>query len=128
MRDFCYVQNVVQANLLAATTASEAALNQVYNVALGGGTTLNELFESMRAGLERHFPHLRHLRPAYRDFAPGDIRLSRADIGRARERLGYEPQWSVAAGLRATMDWYVARESRASRPAAAGLAAELEQM
>jgi len=112
MRDFCYVENVVQANLLAATVENAEAVNQVYNIALNEGTTLNQLFETMRALLAPHFPHLNELRPVYRDFAPGDVRLSRADIAKACALLSYQPAWRASDGLARTMDWYVGRLPR----------------
>ena len=87
-RDFCYVDNAVQANLLAAVVDDPAAVNQVYNVAVSEKTTLNELFEMIRSQLETHYPHLRDLRPVYREFRPGDVRFSRADIGKAQQLLG----------------------------------------
>ena len=108
-RDFCYVDNVVQANLLAAMVADPAAVDQVYNVALNEKTTLNELFEMMRSLLEPRYPNLRGLRPVYRKFRPGDVRLSQADTGKARRLLGYRPVWRIREGLERTIDWYAAR-------------------
>lgn len=107
-RDFCYIANAVQANLLAATTDNPAALDQVYNVAVGDRTTLNDLFRAIRDALVPRFPHLENLRPLYRDFRPGDVRHSQADIGKARRLLGYAPTHRIAEGLREAMDWYVA--------------------
>lgn len=107
-RDFCYIANAVQANLLAATTADPEAANQVYNVAVGERTTLNDLFCAIRAALAVRFPHLRNLQPIYRDFRPGDVRHSQADISKARRLLGYEPTHRLADGLREALDWYVA--------------------
>ncbi len=86
VRDFCYIDNVVQANLLAALVANPAAVNQVYNIAMSERTTLNQLFEMIRSVLEPRFPHLRDLRPIYRQFRAGDARMSQADISKA-ERL-----------------------------------------
>lgn len=106
-RDFCYVDNVVQANLLAATVEDESATDQVYNVACGDRTTLNQLFVMIRDGLARHRPELEDARPAYADFRPGDVLHSQADISKARTRLGYEPSHGVAAGLAEAMEWYV---------------------
>jgi len=105
-RDFCYVQNVVQANLLAATVEDPAAVNQSYNVAVNGKTTLNELFAILRSLLEPRYTHVRDARPAYRAFRPGDVRLSQADIGKASRLLGYGPQWPVRAGLAEAIGWY----------------------
>lgn len=106
-RDFCYIANTVQANLLAATVEDEAATNQVYNVAVGDRTSLNDLFEGIRALLEPRFPHLKDYRPQYRDFRAGDVRHSLADIGKARTLLGYEPSHRIREGLAEAMDWYV---------------------
>ena len=108
-RDFCYVDNAVQANLLAAVVENPAAVNQVYNVAVNATTTLDELFEIIRSGLELRFPHLRGFRPVYREFRPGDVRYSQADIGKARQLLGYEPGWGAREGLARAIGWYVAR-------------------
>lgn len=107
-RDFCYVANVVQANLLAAIATSDEATNHVYNVAVGERTTLNELFEAIRSLLTPRFPHLEDFRPRYREFRPGDVRHSLADITKARTLLGYEPTHRIGEGLREAMDWYVA--------------------
>lgn len=106
-RDFCFIDNVVQANLLAATAAPEAA-NQVYNVALNDRTDLNTLFEMMRALLVEQFPHLADYRPQYGDFRAGDIRDSQADISKARTLLGYAPTHRIDQGLQEAMRWYVA--------------------
>jgi UDP-N-acetylglucosamine 4-epimerase len=91
-------------------------MDQAYNIALGEGTTLNELFERMRSLLEPTLPHVRGLRPVYREFRAGDVRLSRADIGKASRVLGYRPARSLADGLAHTIDWYAA-EHAAVRPA-----------
>ena len=106
-RDFCYVDNAVQANLLAATAESPDAVDQVYNIAVGERTTLNQLFEAIRAPLAKQFPHLQDARPVYRDFRAGDVRHSLADISKARTLLGYHPSHRIAEGLEAAMDWYV---------------------
>jgi UDP-N-acetylglucosamine 4-epimerase len=111
-RDFCYVANAVQVNLQAAMATSDEATNQVYNVAVGDRTTLNELFESIRALLAPRFPHLEDFKPRYRDFRAGDVRHSLADISKARTLLGYEPSHRIQAGLRESMDWYVANVAR----------------
>jgi len=106
-RDFCYINNTVQANLLAATTDNPDAVAQVYNVAVGERTTLNQLFESIRALLEPSFPHLKDFKPTYRDFRAGDVRHSLADIGKAQNLLRYVPSHRIDEGLRAAMSWYV---------------------
>ncbi|BDG02306.1 SDR family oxidoreductase [Anaeromyxobacter oryzae] len=105
-RDFCYVANVVQANVLAATTTNPAAPGQVFNVAFGARTTLNELFELIRREVARLRPEAVHARAAYRDFRPGDVRHSLADVSRARTVLGYAPTHSVEEGLREAARWY----------------------
>jgi UDP-N-acetylglucosamine/UDP-N-acetylgalactosamine 4-epimerase len=110
-RDFCYIDNVVQANLLAATVVDPGATDQVYNVACGERTTLNALFRMIRDGLAGHAPELARAEPEYAPFRPGDVRHSLADIGRIRERLGYVPSHSVARGLAEALAWYVARAS-----------------
>ena len=114
-RDFCYVENVLQANLLAATASDPAAVNRVYNVALGDRTTLNELFEMIRVLLAERYAHLEHFKPVYRDFRAGDVRYSQADIGKARSLLGYAPTHRVAEGMRAAIDWYIARATGGPR-------------
>jgi UDP-N-acetylglucosamine 4-epimerase len=124
-RDFCYIDNVVQANLLAATVDDPQAADQVYNVALNDKTTLNELFEAIRILLEPRYPQLRGVQPVYREFRQGDVRYSQADIGKAQSLLGYRPRWDVKQGLAAAIDWYVAnlggrRAERAEKPAKAG--------
>jgi UDP-N-acetylglucosamine 4-epimerase len=106
-RDFCYIDNVIQANLLAATSQHADAANQVYNVAVGDRTTLNQLFEAIRVLLTPRFPHLADFKPHYRDFRAGDVRHSLADISKARTRLGYEPTHRIGEGMAEAMDWYV---------------------
>lgn len=104
-RDFCYVDNAVQANLLAATAGSEAHA-QVYNVAVGGRTTLKQLYAYIRDSLAAN--GVRYDRePAVRPFRTGDVRHSQADIGKARRLLGYEPIADIRAGIDAAMPWYV---------------------
>jgi UDP-N-acetylglucosamine 4-epimerase len=110
-RDFCYVANAVQANLLAATAPDPAAVNQVYNVAVGQRTSLNELFEHLRALLATHFEHLAEFSPVYRDFRAGDVRHSLADISKAKLLLGYEPSHTVGDGLSEAMEWYLSHVS-----------------
>ncbi|MGO4477813.1 SDR family oxidoreductase [Massilia sp. 2TAF26] len=105
-RDFCYIDNVVQANLLAATSGSEAA-NQVYNVALNDRTSLNQLHAMMCELLAPRFPHVAAHRPVYVDFRAGDVRHSQADIGKAGAMLGYAPTHRIGEGLKEAMDWYV---------------------
>jgi len=105
-RDFCFVENVVQANLLAATTTNPAALNERYNIAAGERTTLNELFHLLQDGLRKLNPALPEQQPVYRDFRAGDVRHSLADIRKAQQRLGYEPGQRAREGLALAMEWY----------------------
>jgi UDP-N-acetylglucosamine 4-epimerase len=105
-RDFCHVKNVVQANLLAATVQTPAALNQAYNIAVGRRTTLAELFELLRDRLAVRHPRLAGQTPTYGPFRPGDVMHSLADIGKARRLLGYEPAHSIEQGLDESLDWY----------------------
>lgn len=108
-RDFCYIQNAVQANLLAATTTDVAATSQVYNVAVGNRTSLNELFVYLRRQLGHTFPAVEDAKPVYLDFRAGDVRHSLADITKARSLLNYNPTHSVSEGLAETMKWYIKR-------------------
>lgn len=105
-RDFCYIDNVVQANVLAALAGKEA-VNQVYNVALGERTTLKQLHAMMVAALSARFPHVAEHQPKYVDFRRGDVRHSQADISRASTLLGYQPTHRIGDGLKQAMDWYV---------------------
>lgn len=111
-RDFCFIDNVVQANLLAATTDNTAACNQVYNIAFGGRTTLNELYRAIRDLLSAKFPELSKLQPQYDSFRAGDVRHSQADISKARELLGYEPAFDVTAGLTHLSAWFMGQPLR----------------
>ncbi|MFO7761303.1 MAG: GDP-mannose 4,6-dehydratase [Desulfobia sp.] len=105
-RDFCYIDNCIQANILAAVTGGQEALNQVYNVAFGEQTSLNELFYLIRRRVAEFKPEAGRVEPGYRDFRPGDVRHSLADISKARRLLGYEPLYSVADGLEQAARWY----------------------
>jgi UDP-N-acetylglucosamine/UDP-N-acetylgalactosamine 4-epimerase len=106
-RDFCYVENVVQANLLASLTDDEAAFNQIYNIAYGERTTLNELFALIRDNVAKKDPQVATAKPVYRDFRSGDIRHSLADVGKAKRLLKYDPQYSVRRGLEKAGHWYL---------------------
>jgi UDP-N-acetylglucosamine 4-epimerase len=108
-RDFCFVANAVQANLLAAMTSNAEALNEVYNVAVGDQTTLNELHAMLGEQLQARRTGLAIGAPEYRDFRAGDVRHSRADVGKARERLGYVPTHDIRAGMAVVADWYAER-------------------
>ncbi|HAD04946.1 MAG: Vi polysaccharide biosynthesis protein VipB/TviC [Desulfuromonadales bacterium GWD2_61_12] len=105
-RDFCYVANAVQANLLAATTRDGEAINQVYNVAVNARTSLNELFALLRDKLLPQLPQLRGVQPLYRDFRAGDVLHSQADIAKAARLLGYRPSHDIDAGLDVALPWY----------------------
>jgi UDP-N-acetylglucosamine 4-epimerase len=119
-RDFCYIDNVRQVNLLAATIGTlpetgesspaksvDDAVNQVYNVAVGDRTTLNQLYEQLRLNLIPSFPHLQDAKPVYRDFRDGDVRHSLADISKSVTLLGYQPTHRIADGLKVAMAWYI---------------------
>ena len=108
-RDFCFVANVVQANLLAATAVDPAAARQVYNVAAGGRMSLNELYRVMSDLTHERHPEVRVPPPVHLDFRAGDVRHSQADIGKARRLLGYEPTYDTRAGLAESFAWYDAR-------------------
>lgn len=107
-RDFCFIENCVQANLLAAVVEEEAATNQVYNVAFGERTTLNELYQLIRQRVAVVHPTAEEAKPQYRDFRAGDVRHSLADISKAKENIGYGPQFSVKNGLDKAAEWYLA--------------------
>ncbi|NRD69952.1 Vi polysaccharide biosynthesis UDP-N-acetylglucosaminuronic acid C-4 epimerase TviC [Psychrobacter okhotskensis] len=103
-RDFNFIENAVQANILAAT-ATEEAKNQVYNVAVGGRTTLNTLFSALKEHLEANGVSYTQA-PVYRDFRAGDVRHSQADISKIQNALGYEPQFDIIQGIEKAMPWY----------------------
>lgn len=103
-RDFCYIDNVVQMNLLSAT-ANDDVKDEVYNVALGDRTTLNELYKSIQCALNKLGLQLT-VKPIYRNFRVGDVRHSQADITKAKDYLGYTPEFKVLDGLNIAMPWY----------------------
>jgi UDP-N-acetylglucosamine 4-epimerase len=105
-RDFCHVDNVVQANLLAATVERPEALNQAYNIAVGERTTLDQLFVLLRDRLAARYERLADAKPVYGPPRPGDVMHSLADIEKARRLLGYEPTRSIEQGLDESLDWY----------------------
>ncbi len=110
-RDFCYIDNCVQANILAAMAPAGDAVNRVYNVAFGQRTTLNELFSLIRERVGRKIPHTLSVVPEFRDFRAGDVRHSLADISSAKTYLGYDPDFSVTQGLDQASAWYMAHLS-----------------
>jgi UDP-N-acetylglucosamine/UDP-N-acetylgalactosamine 4-epimerase len=106
-RDFCYIANTVQMNLLAATTDNDEATNQVYNVALNDRTSLNELYHMIEEGLIQRTEGLEKKEPIYRAFRAGDVRHSQANINKAQVLLGYQPKHRIADGMNEAMDWYL---------------------
>jgi UDP-N-acetylglucosamine/UDP-N-acetylgalactosamine 4-epimerase len=117
-RDFCFVENVVQANLLAAC-ADASATGNVYNVAVGGSVSLNQLAGMLRELIEERHPDMQFPAPVYGDFRPGDVRDSRADVGKAQRLLQYTPTHGVREGLQLSLDWY---ESNLQQGAGSGTA------
>jgi UDP-N-acetylglucosamine 4-epimerase len=121
-RDFCYVENVVQANLLAALAPSERVVDGVFNVACGARTSLLDLFEIMRGLVAETRPEAANAKPALSAPRAGDIQHSLASIERASELLGYRPTHDVACGLAQTIHWYIEQAAmRSSAPAAGKL-------
>ena len=106
-RDFCFVDNAVQANLLAATIDNSEAVNQIYNVALNERTSLNALFGLLRDVLCTHRPELDVAAPVHGEFREGDVRHSQADIAKAKRLLGYVPTHRLADGIQIAMPWYL---------------------
>ena len=104
-RDFNFIENAIQANILAATANSNAK-NQVYNVAVGGRTTLNTLFKALQENLITNGVDYNQV-PVYRNFREGDVRHSQADISKIQTRLGYDPQFNIIQGIGKAMPWYV---------------------
>jgi UDP-N-acetylglucosamine/UDP-N-acetylgalactosamine 4-epimerase len=108
-RDFCYVENVIQANVRAATTSDPASVNQVYNIAVGGRTTLNGLYRAIRERIAKlkNDAAIESLEPVYKEFRAGDVRHSQASIEKATRLLGYRPLFDVGAGLDRAVPWYI---------------------
>jgi UDP-N-acetylglucosamine 4-epimerase len=111
-RDFCYIANVVQANLLATSAQSTEAVNQVYNIAVGGRTTLNELYAQLKQNLISSSPHLKDAQAVYRKFRAGDVRHSLASIDKAREKLGYAPTQTMGQGVVLAIPWYLTHSTQ----------------
>jgi len=105
-RDFCFIENTVQMNILAAC-ANDQAKDQVYNVAVGDRTTLNDLYQSIASSLKSNGIEVSN-EPVYRDFRAGDVRHSQADISKAKKNLGYNPKFNISAGIDKAMPWYIA--------------------
>jgi UDP-N-acetylglucosamine/UDP-N-acetylgalactosamine 4-epimerase len=106
-RDFCFIDNAVEANILAALTENPEARGQVYNVALHDQTSLNELFQLIKEAIEKRVGDIIIHQPEYRDYRAGDVRHSLANIDKAKSLLGYEPQYRIHQGLELAMDWYI---------------------
>jgi len=106
-RDFCYIDNTVQMNLLAATTDNDGATDQIYNVALNDRTSLNKLYHMIEDRLIQRTVGLEKKEPIYRDFRAGDVRHSQANIDKAQALLNYQPKYKVSEGMDETIDWYV---------------------
>jgi len=106
-RDFTYIDNVVQANILAGTTTNTKAFGKAFNTAVGGRETLNNLYAAMRKGIQENLPDLKIDAPIYKDFRAGDIRHSNANIDKMRELLGYEPTHTLESGLSESISWYI---------------------
>lgn len=108
-RDFCFVTNAVQANMLSATTCNPASKNQIYNVAIGARTTLKMLFSLLRDNLVDAGVSPR-VKPEYQEFRAGDVRHSQADVSKAKRLLGYEPTYDINQGIAAAIPWYVTHQ------------------
>jgi UDP-N-acetylglucosamine 4-epimerase len=113
-RDFCYVENAIQANILAATTTNELAKNQIYNIAVGERTTLNQLFQNIGSALRDCGAIAGDPSAIYREFRMGDVRHSLADISKASNMLGYKPAYSAKKGLLEALPWYIKMPHRVS--------------
>ena len=107
-RDFCYVNNAVQANILAATTSNVDALNTIYNVAVGDRTSLNELYLQLKKLIDK-ITKIPHSKLNYRDFREGDVRHSQADISKISDLLSFKPTHRINAGLAETVNWHLQR-------------------
>ena len=106
-RDFCYIDNTVQMNLLAATTGNDKATDQVYNVAVNDRTSLNQLYQMIEDRLIERVAGLERKVPIYSDFRAGDVRHSLADISKAKQLLDYQPKYKILKGMDEAIDWYI---------------------
>jgi UDP-N-acetylglucosamine 4-epimerase len=106
-RDFCYIDNVIQINLLAGMTKNKDAYGEAFNVAVGGQTTLNELYELINQELSNHIDNFVAKKAVYRDFREGDIRHSNANISKAQNILGYQPTHNIKEGMSLAIKWYI---------------------
>jgi UDP-N-acetylglucosamine 4-epimerase len=105
-RDFCYIDNVIQANILAALAAPDGVVGEVFNVAVGERTSLNDLYAVLRDILGARYPYIKERRAVHKPFRAGDVMHSLADISKARQRLGYQPTHSLRKGLSEAVKWY----------------------
>lgn len=103
-RDFCFIENVVQMNILAAT-AEDKNKNEIYNVAVGDRTTLNQLYFLIKGALLKNNVDV-GVEPVYQGFRAGDVRHSQADISKAIDKLGYSPKFNIESGVNKAMPWY----------------------
>ena len=106
-RDFCYIDNAVQANLLSALSDNDDAIDQVYNIALSDKTSLNTLYRMIEESLLKRVSYLEKKEPIYRDFRHGDVRHSQASIEKAKKFLGYQPNFRLSEGLDEAIEWYI---------------------
>ena len=106
-RDFCYIENAIQANIISALSKNEIAWGQVYNISVGDQTTLNNLFSMIHNNIENSIGETIKINPIYKDFRAGDIRHSRADISKAKKLLNYSPSHNVEKGIKETVNWYI---------------------
>ena len=109
-RDFCYIENAIQANIISALSKNEIAKGQVYNISVGDQTTLNNLFSMIHNNIENSIGENIKINPIYKDFRAGDIRHSRADISKAKKLLNYSPSHNVEKGIKETVNWYINRK------------------
>jgi UDP-N-acetylglucosamine/UDP-N-acetylgalactosamine 4-epimerase len=105
-RDFCFIENAIQANILAATNTNKKAFNNIYNIALGDRTSLNELYAMLQSAINKQ-SNIKHSKLIYRDFRAGDVKHSQADISKARNLLGYRPTHKVRSGIDETINWHL---------------------
>ena len=106
-RDFCYIENAIQANIISALSKNEIAKGQVYNISVGDQTTLNNLFSMIHNNIDNSIGENIKINPIYKDFRAGDIRHSRADISKAKKLLNYSPSHNVEKGIKETVNWYI---------------------
>jgi UDP-N-acetylglucosamine 4-epimerase len=106
-RDFCYVENAIQSNLMSATIQNKKAINQVYNVAVGERTNLNKLYKMIKKKLIGKIPNLKNKSPIYVNFRSGDIKHSLANINKSKKLLKYKPEYNIINGIDKTIEWYI---------------------